>query len=130
MSELSSPPFSNMTSRRPGDNQVGAQAWSRGEITLWSASGDPHRCRLAVGRRQAELQFTKKGQFWQYQIETNGPIYQFTMFAADLGGGLTGMPVNFVRFQVRNSSAEPRVGFLASEVRVDPPQTYVLLFAG
>jgi hypothetical protein len=66
----------------------------------------------------------------QYQIETNGLIYQFTMFAADLGGGLTGMPVNFVRFQVRNSSAEPRAGLLASAFRVDPPQTYVLLLAG
>jgi hypothetical protein len=66
----------------------------------------------------------------QYQIETNGLIYQFTMFAVDLGGGLTGMPVNFVRFQVRNSSAEPRVGFLAPAFRVDPPQTHVLLFAG
>ena len=43
------------------------------------------------------------------------------MFAADLGGKLAGLPVNFVDVRLENQSAEPRTAFFSSAYRYSPP---------
>ena len=54
----------------------------------------------------------------QYHLQRKGVTYNFTFFAADLGGGLEGLPVNFVKVQVRNDSREERTAFVSSAWRL------------
>ena len=59
----------------------------------------------------------------QYHLQRDGVIYNFRIFAADLGGGLTGLPVNFVDVEVQNRSPEERTAFLSSAYRFAAPNT-------
>jgi hypothetical protein len=57
----------------------------------------------------------------QYQFPFNGVQYQFRMFGADLGAGLTGLPVNFIEVKLTNLTHEQRAAFLTSAFRFMPP---------
>jgi len=57
----------------------------------------------------------------QYHVSERGLEYRFRMFAADLGEGLAGLPVNFVEVEVENPSGEERTGFLSSGFRFSAP---------
>ncbi|MCC7499143.1 MAG: hypothetical protein IT160_16280 [Bryobacterales bacterium] len=57
----------------------------------------------------------------EYNLQRNGVRYRFRMFGADLGGGLEGVPVNFVEVELRNSLKETRTAFLSSAYRFSPP---------
>lgn len=57
----------------------------------------------------------------QYQFRRQGVRYRFTMFGADLGGGLEGLPVNFVKVELENETHEQRTGFLSSAYRFSAP---------
>lgn len=59
----------------------------------------------------------------QYQVKRDHLTYRFTLMASDLGGPLEGVPVNFVRVDIRNETADAHTGFLTSAFRVQPPQT-------
>ena len=58
----------------------------------------------------------------QYSILRNGVRYEWSMFGADLGGELKGLPVNFVRVRVTNTASEQRAAFLSSAVRFAAPR--------
>jgi hypothetical protein len=47
--------------------------------------------------------------------------YTFSIFASDVGGGLTGLPVNFVQVRMENQCGEPRMAFLSSAFRFSAP---------
>jgi len=57
----------------------------------------------------------------QYQVEHLDLEYSFTMFAADLKGELEGLPVNFVKVEVRNPLPEERAAFFSTAYRFLPP---------
>jgi len=57
----------------------------------------------------------------EYEIEDDGLRYDFQMFAADLGGGLQGLPVNFVRVTVTNPTDEPRAAYFSTGWRFTGP---------
>ncbi len=57
----------------------------------------------------------------QYHLQREGVTYNFTLFAADLDGGLKGLPVNFVKVQARNDSREERTAFVSSAWRFSAP---------
>jgi hypothetical protein len=57
----------------------------------------------------------------EYTQRREGVRYRFRMFGADLGGGLKGLPVNFVQVEVHNESHEQRAAFLSSAYRFMPP---------
>ena len=57
----------------------------------------------------------------QYRAQSNDVNYTFTLFSADLGGGLKGLPVNFVKVELRNEIHEQRTAFLSSAYRFSPP---------
>ena len=64
----------------------------------------------------------------QYHLRQHDVEYKFTMFAADLGGLLKGLPVNFVQVQLENEAKESRTAFLSSAYRFSPPTS--LLHSG
>jgi hypothetical protein len=53
----------------------------------------------------------------QYDFVRNGVHYNFTIFAADLGGRLQGLPVNFIRVRLQNRDRVQRTAFLSSAWR-------------
>ena len=55
-----------------------------------------------------------------YQISRHDIDYQLVAFAADLGGGLEGMPVNLVQVHLRNRAREPRAALFSSAWRFSP----------
>ncbi|MEN6549626.1 MAG: hypothetical protein ABFE07_26570 [Armatimonadia bacterium] len=57
----------------------------------------------------------------EYDVEDCGVRYDFQLFAADLGDGLAGLPVNFIRVTVTNTTAEPRAAFFSTGVRFRGP---------
>lgn len=57
----------------------------------------------------------------EYQFACYGVRYQFRTFGADLGGGLEGLPVNFVEVRLFNEASEQRAAFLTSAFRFAPP---------
>jgi hypothetical protein len=57
----------------------------------------------------------------QYHFERDGVQYSVTMLAIDLGGKIEGLPVNLVRVELSNLSAENRTAFLSSAVRFSAP---------
>lgn len=57
----------------------------------------------------------------EYDLEHNGVRYEFQMFAADLGGSLQGIPVNFVRVTLTNTLAENRAAFFSTGWRFRGP---------
>lgn len=59
----------------------------------------------------------------QYDFNRNGVRYTFTMFGADLGGRLEGLPINFIRVRLQNRANERRTAFLSSAFRFSPPST-------
>jgi hypothetical protein len=59
----------------------------------------------------------------EYQLVRHGVRYCFTLFAADLGGALAGLPVNFARVEIVNEAREQRAAFLSTAFRVGPPST-------
>ena len=61
----------------------------------------------------------------EYQMGQHGVRYRFTLFASDLGGPLTGLPVNFAQVEVVNEAAEQRAAFFSTAYRFSPPSTHV-----
>jgi hypothetical protein len=57
----------------------------------------------------------------EYDLQDDGLHYAFRMFAADLGGALKGLPVNFIRVTVANPTAEPRAAFFSTGWRFAGP---------
>lgn len=57
----------------------------------------------------------------EYDVRDDGLRYDFQLFAADLGGGLAGLPVNFVRVTVTNETDEPRAAYFATAWRFAGP---------
>ncbi|MCC7499128.1 MAG: hypothetical protein IT160_16205 [Bryobacterales bacterium] len=57
----------------------------------------------------------------EYDLRRNGVRYRFRMFGADLGGGLEGLPLNFVEVELRNGAKEDRTAFLSSAYRFNAP---------
>ncbi|MFC1597588.1 hypothetical protein ACFL5Q_06595, partial [Planctomycetota bacterium] len=59
----------------------------------------------------------------EYHLLRDGVRHRFRIFAADLGGPLAGLPVNFVRVELANETGQPRTAFLSSAYRFTPPGT-------
>lgn len=57
----------------------------------------------------------------EYDLEEDGVQYHFQMSAADLGGDLRGLPVNFVRVTVTNLADEPRAAYFSTAWRFRGP---------
>jgi len=57
----------------------------------------------------------------QYDFVRHGVRYGFTMFAAEVGGQLRGLPLNLVRVQVSNEAAEQRTAFVSAAYRFTAP---------
>ncbi len=57
----------------------------------------------------------------QYHLRRDGVRYSFTMFAADLGKALQGLPVSFVEVRLRNEAKQERTAFLGSAYRFTAP---------
>jgi hypothetical protein len=57
----------------------------------------------------------------QYDLTSRGIKYLFTMFGADPGGALKGLPVNFIRVLMMNETDEARTAFLGSSYRFSAP---------
>ena len=57
----------------------------------------------------------------EYDLDEDGLRYDFRLFAADLGEGLAGLPVNFIRITVTNLSPEPRAAFVSAAWRFRGP---------
>lgn len=57
----------------------------------------------------------------QYDLRRHGVRYRFTMFGADLGKELEGLPVNFVKVELENEAHEQRTAFLSSAYRYSAP---------
>jgi hypothetical protein len=57
----------------------------------------------------------------QYRFNYHDVSYQFRMFAADLGGDLEGLPVNFIEVRLSNEAKEKRAAFLTTAFRFTPP---------
>jgi len=57
----------------------------------------------------------------QYDFCRRDVKYAISMFAADLGGKLQGLPVNFVEVRLENPSGEPRTVFFSSAYRFSAP---------
>jgi hypothetical protein len=58
-----------------------------------------------------------------YEVRREGVLYSFRIFAADLGGSLERLPVNFAIVRLSNISGEPRAAFLSSGWRFSAPVT-------
>ena len=59
----------------------------------------------------------------EYDLVQHGVRYRFTMFAADLGGPLEGMPVNFAKVELTNEADQQRAAFLSSAYRFMAPSS-------
>ena len=59
----------------------------------------------------------------QYKIRRDGVEYAFNIWADDLGAGLKGLPVNFIRVEISNPSGEQRTAFLSSAYRFSSPNS-------
>jgi hypothetical protein len=57
----------------------------------------------------------------QYEFRRHGVKFAVTMFAADLGGKLQGLPVNFAEARLENEAGEARTAFFSSAYRFSPP---------
>lgn len=57
----------------------------------------------------------------QYDLSYRDVKYSFTLFGADLGGALQGLPLNFVEVRMQNESKEERAAFLSSAYRFSAP---------
>jgi hypothetical protein len=57
----------------------------------------------------------------EYDFRRQGVKFAVRMFAADLGGKLQGLPVNFVDVRLENEAGEPRTAFFSSAYRFSPP---------
>lgn len=57
----------------------------------------------------------------QYDFQRCGVKYAFTVFAADLGGELEGLPVNFVEVRLENVCGQKRTAWFSSAFRFSPP---------
>jgi hypothetical protein len=58
---------------------------------------------------------------FHYRLVKNEVRYSFTVFASDLGGKLTGLPVNFVEVRIKNEAKQNRAAFLSSAYRFRGP---------
>jgi hypothetical protein len=56
----------------------------------------------------------------QYQVDRHSIGYEFTMFAADIGSALEGLPVNFARVKLVNRSQQSGTAFLSTAWRFMP----------
>ena len=61
----------------------------------------------------------------QYEFGRHGVKYAISMFAADLGGKLQGLPVNFAEVRLENDASEQRAAIFSSAYRYSPPLTNV-----
>ena len=57
----------------------------------------------------------------EYDFTRQGVRHAYQLFAADLGGALAGMPVNFARVTVTNESDEDRTAFAGTACRYNGP---------
>lgn len=57
----------------------------------------------------------------EYDLCRHEVKYSFSIFAADVGGVLAGLPVNFVEVRLENRCSEPRAAFLSSAFRFGTP---------
>jgi hypothetical protein len=57
----------------------------------------------------------------EYDLCRHQVKYSFRILAADLGGPLAGLPVNFVEVRLENQCSEPRAAFLSSAFRCRAP---------
>jgi hypothetical protein len=57
----------------------------------------------------------------EYDFCRHGVKYALRIFAADLGGKLQGLPVNFVEVRLENEAIEPRAALFSSAYRFGPP---------
>ncbi len=61
----------------------------------------------------------------EYDFRRHGVKYALRMFAADLGGKLQGLPVNFVEVRLTNEAGEPRAALFSSAFRFSPPVNHL-----
>lgn len=59
----------------------------------------------------------------QYHLVRHGVRFRFSLFAADLGGPLAGLPVNFVKVELTNEADQQRAAFFSSAYRFAAPRT-------
>lgn len=59
----------------------------------------------------------------QYELLRHGVRYRFTLFAADLGGPLAGVPVNFAKVELVNEAEEQRAAFFSTAYRHSAPSS-------
>jgi hypothetical protein len=59
----------------------------------------------------------------QYKFQKDGVEYLFKIWADDLGAGLKGLPVNFIRVELSNPTGEQRTAFLSSAYRFSAPSS-------
>jgi hypothetical protein len=59
----------------------------------------------------------------QYDLCHRGVRYFFTLFGADLGGLLKGLPVNFIEVRMLNETDETRTAFLSSAYSFSAPNS-------
>ncbi len=57
----------------------------------------------------------------EYDFERHGVRYSYLLFAADLGGPLTGLPVSLARITVQNICTEQRTAFVGAACRFRAP---------
>ena len=57
----------------------------------------------------------------RYAFCDNSIGYRFSLFAADIGGKLTGLPLNVARVELSNDSEQQRTAFLSTAYRFMPP---------
>jgi len=60
----------------------------------------------------------------EYDLCRHQVKYSFRIFAADLGGPLAGLPVNFVAVRLENQCSEPRAAFLSTAFRCRAPEGF------
>lgn len=59
----------------------------------------------------------------EYELLRHGVRYRFSLFAADLGGPLAGVPVNFARVELSNEANEQRAAMLSTAYRQMAPSS-------
>lgn len=57
----------------------------------------------------------------EYELGRQGVTYAWLIFAADLGGPLKGLPVNFIRITAQNHTPEPRAACVSTAWRYRGP---------
>jgi hypothetical protein len=59
----------------------------------------------------------------EFELSRHMVRYKFTLFAADLGKSMSGLPLNFARVTISNESTEERAAFFSTAYRFAAPNT-------